>query len=83
LTPGPSFQSRDQIVSGGKFILNNSSTAFRATVYAKDEISVNAEDASIEGSLSTPRKNTLNGNGIEFRYKPVCPELAKLVFGVP
>jgi hypothetical protein len=75
--------SKVLIVSGGKFKLNNSSTTLHASVYAKNEININAEDAAIEGSLATLRKNTLNGNNIKLQYKPVHSALAELVFGTP
>jgi hypothetical protein len=75
--------SKVLIVSGGKFKLNNSSTTLHASVYAKNEININAEDAAIEGSLATLRKNTLNGNNIKLQYKPVYSALAELVFGTP
>ena len=71
------------IATGGKFKLNNSSTTLHASVYAKNEININAEDAAIEGSLATLRKNTLNGNNIKLQYKPVHSALAELVFGTP
>jgi hypothetical protein len=75
--------SKVLIVAGSKFILNNSSTTLHATVYAKNEISINAENAVMEGSLATLRKNTLNGNNIIMHYKPVSPSLSTLVFGTP
>lgn len=69
------------LVAGDKFKLNNSNTTLHATVYAKDEINVNAERAYIDGSLASLDKNTLNGNTIDLRFKLVYPGLSQIIFG--
>jgi hypothetical protein len=79
-SPNPDY-SKVFIVSGSKFIMNNSSTSLHAAVYSKDEINVNAENIFVSGSLATLRKNTLNGDRIDVRYKPVFTGLSELVFG--
>jgi len=69
------------IITGNKFILNSSSSTLHATVYAKYEININAEHAFIEGSLASLSKNTLNGNGIDLRFKLLYSGLSELIFG--
>lgn len=75
------FHGKVLIIAGDKFIFNNSSTTLEAAVYAKNEININGSDAIITGSLATQRKNTLNGNGIYFYYKPVYSGLSDIIFG--
>jgi hypothetical protein len=68
------------IVAGDKFILNNSNTTLHAAVYAKNEINIIAGKVLIDGSLASLSKNTLNGSGIDVRFKLVHPNLSTLIF---
>jgi hypothetical protein len=79
-SPDP-LHSKVLIVAGDKFIFNNSSSIMEASVYARNEININSNDGTIEGNLATLRKNTLNGNGINFYYKPVYQGLSDIIFG--
>jgi hypothetical protein len=73
--------SKVLFVGGDKFKVNNSLTTLQAAIYSKYEININGESIVMEGSLATPRKNTLNGNRINLYYKPVYSGLSEIIFG--
>ena len=80
LTQHPEY-SKFHIVTQGKFIVNNQSTTTHTTVYAKDEVVINAKDAVIEGGLVSLKKVTLNNQNIDVRYKPLVSTLSDQIFG--